>query len=554
MKKLLAIIMALAIVFGLCACGGGGGNDDKYGQDGKVTISVGIPSNAKVISFEDNALTKWLEEQTGYKLKFVEYSGGTDIATQISSTIAAGMDLPDILWGIDIDKGSVETYGKEGYFVNLKEYYDDKEGASKNFWSRMEECLTEQQQEYILRKLVDPSDGAIYGVPTVETSLVDTTDYMVWINTQWLDKLGLEKPTNTDELYNVLVAFRDKDPNGNGKKDEIPLFGSQKGGLSSQVINWLINLFVYYNDNHTWQDYDGDGQLDLVYIQDAYREALKFVNKLYKEKLITSMVYTASSSEMKSIITPASGEAQCGIFVGHLTLHTTVNNEVLYQYESLKTWGCATEGDLNYYLRGFITESAEKKDVVEECFNLLMTLWTWDGSMRLRYGEYGVNWTDPDAGAVSDYGLEATYKLIADPFGIQNAAIWGNTWCSLNHYAEGETAQIADDMSQWAVTKSKMHADARKNFDESAAENNPKFLANPVTMYFAMTAQEDEDTKMVRTNVSSCVTSFTKDFITGSNNKDINRDADWKAFVDQIYELGYDEYQKISQTCYERQK
>lgn len=39
-----------------------------------------------------------------------------------------------------------------------------------------------------------------------------------------LDKLGLEQPDNVDELYDVLVAFRDQDPNGNGKADEVPYF------------------------------------------------------------------------------------------------------------------------------------------------------------------------------------------------------------------------------------------------------------------------------------------------------------------------------------------
>ena len=39
-----------------------------------------------------------------------------------------------------------------------------------------------------------------------------------YIRKDWLEKLGLEEPKTVDELYNVLVTFRDKDPNGNGKK------------------------------------------------------------------------------------------------------------------------------------------------------------------------------------------------------------------------------------------------------------------------------------------------------------------------------------------------
>ena len=30
-------------------------------------------------------------------------------------------------------------------------------------------------------------------------------------------------PTTTDEFYQVLKAFKEQDPNGNGKADEIPM-------------------------------------------------------------------------------------------------------------------------------------------------------------------------------------------------------------------------------------------------------------------------------------------------------------------------------------------
>ena len=75
-KKFLAIILALTVILSLCAgCKKSDELDDKFGADGKVTIQVGLGSSAKVISFEDNALTKWLEEQkighakVNYKLR-----------------------------------------------------------------------------------------------------------------------------------------------------------------------------------------------------------------------------------------------------------------------------------------------------------------------------------------------------------------------------------------------------------------------------------------------------------------------------------------------------
>ena len=555
MKKILAFVLALVIVLGLCACGQSnsmaGGRDEATGQ---VTISVGLGSSAKIISFEDNALTRWLEEQTGYKLEIVEYSGGSDIATQISTTIAARQELPDVLWGVSIADATRSTYGKEGYLVDLKPYFDDKEGASKTFWTRIEECLTETQQEYVITKMTDPDTGGIYGVPTVETSLVDGVDFMAWINREWLDKLGLEKPTNIDELYEVLVAFRDQDPNGNGQKDEIPLFGSQKSSGPAQAATWLINMFIYFNDSHLWQDYNGDGQIESVYREDAYREALKFVNKLYKEKLLTTMLYTASSAEMKTITTPSSGTALCGIFCGHLTSNTTFGNEVLYQYENLATWGCATERDLGFGIGCYVTETAEKRGIVEECFNLFMTMWTWDGSMRIRYGAYGQNWVEPDEGALSDYGLPATYKLLDDPFTQQNDVQWGKASGSLNHYAEGETAQAADNLDKWTATKSLMHAEARRNFDYAVENINPTFLADPFLKPFHLNNEDDEAISLTRTNVNNVISTYTKDFIVGSSGRDINNDAHWAEFLSEMDKEGYAELQAMYQSYYERLK
>lgn len=553
MKRFLAILLALTFILSLCACGKeDDGLLDKYDEDGKVVIQIGVRTNAKVTDLSDNSLTKWLEETTGYNIEIVELAGSaSDTRTQVSAAIAANQPLPDILWGTTFPSVQ-KTYVEDGFFLDLREYYEDKDGASKTFWTRMEEELTEDQQEYVVQKITNKDTGAIYGVPTVETTLVDYMDYMVWINTEWLDTLQLEKPTNTEELYNVLVAFRDQDPNQNGLNDEIPLFGTQNGVSAAQVLNWLINLFIYYNDSYEWQDYDGDGQLDLVYTQDQYREALKFVNKLYSEGLLTNLLYTAENAETKTITTPASGTPICGIFVGHLTSNTTNGSEVLYQYENLKTWGYASEGSqVSASVTLFITETAKKRDVADECFAVAMALWSKEGSMRLRYGEYGTHWVEADEGAKSIYGIDAEYKLIQDVFELQGPWIWGLAHGTFLNYAEGESAQIDTNTDEWTMIKNQMHAEARKNLDEAAAEMNPD---NLFLKSFYMTTAEEDSIDIQETNVGDYIESTIADFVCGTNDQDINDDADWAAFLAKLDELGLKDLQAMYQTCYERQK
>jgi len=546
-KKFLAILLALTILLGLCACGGGGekGSEGKVDESGRITFEIGIPTNAKIMSLDENALTRWLEDKCNVNIKFVEYAGGTDVATQISTTVAARQDLPDILYGVSINANAITSYGKDGYFVDLTPYYEDRDGASKIFWDRLEESLTEDQRDYVVRTITNGDTGCIYTVPTIETSTIDKRKYQPWINTKWLEKCGLEMPQNIDDLYNVLKTFKEKKPGGD---NTIPLFGSEKAGGSAGVADWLMNMFIYFHADHRWQDYNGDGQLEFVYTQEAYREGLKFINKLYEEGLLSNMVYTASSSDMKPIITPTSGEAMVGVFCGHLTIHATMGNEVLYDYAPMPLWGYAVEGDMSCSQTTFITDSCPE-EFRDEAFNLLMTLFSWEGSMRVRYGEYKVNWDDADPGTKSDMGLDAVYKLISDPLTQQNTAHWGKIASCFNHYAEGETAQIADDMDEWTKRKSAMHAESRRIFEE-AQKNNPENTC-PTLIY---TEAEKEQIDMITTNINKLVSTAETAFITGIGDYDITKDADWEKFQKQMKEMGLDEYQKVVQTAYDRQK
>ena len=556
MKKFLALFLALVMVLGLCACNSGGkSGGEQGGQEGggsgnaaageKVKFSIGIPTNAMVLDHDNNALTKWIEEKCNVELTFIEYAGGTDVATQISTTIAARQDLPDILFGISLSESMITRYGKDGYLRDLSEYFADKEGASKIFWDRVTNELSEYDRDLVLRKIQDPNTGAIYGVPCVETSLIDKMQFQPWINQEWLDKLNLQIPTNNEELVTVLKAFRDKDPNGNGQKDEIPLFGSNSA-LGADVIDWLLNMFVFYREGRPWL-VDENDKLSPVFTSDEYREALKFIKMLQDEKLLSQLVWTATGNEMKGITTPSNGVAICGIFVGHLNGTVQRGNDVLKQYVPLPNWGYAIRNDATCSITTFITESCDESKV-DRAFEMLMTLWSWDGSMRVRYGEYTVNWTDPDEGAKSDIGLDATYKLLNDPLGQQTTAKWAKISCTLNVYAEGETAQVADDTDDFIKLRSAMHAESYALFEKAERENNPE----KVCPLLITTDEEKELTSMERTNTGDRYKKAQAEFCTGV--LDPNKDSDWNAYLKQLNDLGLPVWLELVQTAYDRSK
>ena len=547
MKKIIALTLALIMVLSLCAACGGGETTNQGGSTnvkGKVDLSIGLPSSATVLSYEENSLTYWVEEQTGFDLTFVPFSGGTDVGTQISTTVAARQELPDILYDISLGEEVYRGYGHDGYFLDLTKYFDDREGASKTFWTRFEANFSEEEQQDILRKMKDPDTGAIYAVPTLELSLIDTMDYQMWINVEWLDKLGLEMPTDIDSLYDVLVAFRDKDPNGNGKKDEIPLYGGQEAGLGADVVNWLVNMFLYFNDRKHFM-VDDDNQLYAPFITDEYREAMKFLNKLMDEKLMLDAVFNAKHAELKLVNTPNSGVPIAGIFAGHLTLHANCDSPVLKQYQPLPMFSNVVYNDNNCFMTTFITNSCKNPDAA---FELLMTLWTEEASRRLRYGEYGVNWTDADPGAKSSMGLDAEFKLIRDPMLEQNTCLWSSASCSLNVNSEGETAQLTEQETAGEVLRAQMHAASRQYHDAAAEKYNPdsKYIC-PTLVY---TEEEKEEIDVAKTAVYDYFSKSRTDFALG--NLDPNSDSDWNKYVSTIWDLGLQDWLDTAQIAYDR--
>ena len=150
MKKLIALLLALVLAFGLVACAGTSDSstdipdattyDEKFTRfdstewDGSLplvqegednVITFGIRTNANVLDFDTNRLTVWLEEQTGVDIQFVVFPANSrDAATQVSLMVAGGEELPDILFGFGgIVKATAKEYIRDGYFADLRPYF-----------------------------------------------------------------------------------------------------------------------------------------------------------------------------------------------------------------------------------------------------------------------------------------------------------------------------------------------------------------------------------------------------------------------------------------------
>ena len=165
----------------------------------------------------EKPIVKMAEEATGIKVNWVP----VDVATQnekVSTMLAS--DLPDIMIGL-IDEGQIAK--------NMELFYDlSEDGLMETYAPHV---WADYQTVDGLWEAMTWKDGSVRSLagalPYRWTGM--TSDGIVFINQEWLDRLGLDMPTNGEELYHVLCAFRDEDANGNGDpSDEIP-FGFCEG-------------------------------------------------------------------------------------------------------------------------------------------------------------------------------------------------------------------------------------------------------------------------------------------------------------------------------------
>ncbi|KAF9117632.1 hypothetical protein BGX30_005284 [Mortierella sp. GBA39] len=223
-----------------------------------------------------------MEKLTGIHLEY-QLSPIDSFETKKNLVFASG-DLPDIFYAADLKPAEQVTYGSQGVLIPLEKYID--EGYAPNIKKIFDEHPD-------IRKSFTTPDGHIYALPNIDLSAVWYRSPM-WYNGKFLKALNVtELPKTTDELYTLLKRFKDEDPNGNGKKDEIPLTSVKLDDLRMYFLGfWGIYDEVIYADK--------DGKVHYTPQEEGYKGYLTFMNKLWKEDLLDHETFSQTPDQKKA--------------------------------------------------------------------------------------------------------------------------------------------------------------------------------------------------------------------------------------------------------------
>ncbi|WMJ85842.1 extracellular solute-binding protein [Anaerocolumna sp. MB42-C2] len=286
MKRSICFVMVCLLSL-LTACSGNGAASDKQQE---VDSAVAV-SSASTADLEDGKISKdplklkifmhqmnnaydanwpiWKKaaEITNISLEGTVAKTATDPAQEFNLMIAK-KDIPDI---VVYTAAEINQYGQEGAFLALDDLIKKDAPNIDKYFSENPE----------IKKQVAAPDGKIYRIPVIFEGAVAST----WtIRQDWLDKLNLKTPTTVQEYHDVLKAFLEKDPNGNGKQDEVPYFSrSQQQGITDLLWLYGCRAGFYADDN---------GKIQFGQYSAEYKNAIKNIAQWYKEGLIDKEIFT----------------------------------------------------------------------------------------------------------------------------------------------------------------------------------------------------------------------------------------------------------------------
>lgn len=482
-----------------------------------ITLKGMVSKHASQGDYSEILVWKEYEKMTGIKIEW-EQVPSSSITEKRNLALASG-EYPDIFFRASVPAKEIVKYGEQGIFLKLNDLIN-KYGP--NFKKVMETMPD-------VRKSVPEYNGDIYALPGMSDVEAVEINPKLYLNKKWMDKLGLKMPTTTDELYAVLKAFKEKDPNGNGKADEIP-FAAQGLGYITDTFKGAYGL-MNRGKSHANVDMGSDGKLRYIPTSDRFKEVLTLMNKLYSEGLVDKEIFTSNANQLI-----AKGEQNIvGAFA--FTSNIAIGGTYQEDYVGLEVALKGPHGDQVW---------ANKRGHVSTKGGFTMT-------NANKYPEATMRWIDyfyGDEGARFFFmGVEGvSYKKVAEgkyeflPEIVDNipkGSSFDQVISKYVPYAGGGNPAI----SKPAYFKGgEMNTNSLK-----AAENMSKFTPKELWGPFNYTIEENDKLVALENDINSYVNQMIPQFVQGKVPL-----TQFDSYVEQIKKMGLDEYLKIYTAAYER--
>lgn len=258
------------------------------GEDAGLPITPELTTYEMVCSLSNNwgnpadgSFWKDMEAKTNIHIEWTTFLD-SEKDEKYSLMMTAGDYKDAFIGGLGGGDAHMVDYGSQGVYIALNDLIDQY-GA--NFKQRVAEV-----QPDIMNRITT-TDGNIYGMPSLlyNPSIYNNT----FINKTWLDQLGLSVPTTTDEFVEVLKAFKEKDPNGNGEADEIPVSFIFKDWGAADHGPYFGSFGYPLAPDYILID---SGKVHYLGAEDSFKKTAEWLGQLYSQGLLDKECFTQDDS------------------------------------------------------------------------------------------------------------------------------------------------------------------------------------------------------------------------------------------------------------------
>ena len=344
------------------------------------------------------------------------------------------------------------------------------------------------------------------------------------IRQDWLDEQGLELPTTYDQMFETLKTFRD------AYGTSTAIYFNSDCNINGLTVGYDVAVFSAGGTATSLPYYAVDGVVHCSLIEDGYRDFLKEMNKWYNEGLFNkdfgSIAYDPMGGELAELQANGTVGVWCtsGEGIGNITQDVSCVPNLVQN-----------EGDMDHQTStSLVTDSTNTYvtsccEDVETAMKFLDYLYSEDGILFYNYGFEGIDYTldenntprFTDAVINNEYGVDVTNMLrIRRPY----------TLCSslMILYA---TAEFNTDLKNeaWEVWSS--------NIDG----------AYYIPSNVSMNAEETQTASYYVADIVTYASQMIPQFIAG----DVSLD-EWDAFVAKLKEMNIETCIEAEQSAYDR--
>lgn len=515
-KKFILLVLTAGVTFlSMTGCGSSGNEPAAESTENVAVQQTKAPNPVELtihlhmwdkIAFDDEwPVFKKAAELTNVKLKGTAPKSASKSPDVFNLMVASG-DIPDI---VHYELTGLQNLASDGGLVPLNDLINQHAPNIKK--------ALDQRPD--IKKQFTMPDGNIYYLPDI----YDGTVAKGWmIRQDWLDKLALQVPTTLDEYVKVLRAFRDRDPNGNNKKDEIPYF-------SRNQLTGVYDLLVFWNASRSLV-LQGD-KVVFGPLEPQFKTAMSEIAQWYKEGLIDKEIFTRGDKARNILFGDDNGGSTHDWFTSTLNFNTTLQTK----YPSFKLSAMAPPAGID----GKQREATRKA----EFGNL-----AWAISKNSKYQAEAIRyfdfWFTEEGKRLANFGVEGvTYNMVDGKPQIKPDLLQGDFVGNLQKYgAQIEIGTLQDrDVEKQSMTPEA--AAAVEMYNKNGYPEAP-FPTLPYT------EEQKKEMAQLKSSIDTYMNETLQKWVIGVEDVEARYDN----FVKTLKDMKVDKYVQIAQTAYETSK